>query len=327
MRYLRAARELCQAGEDLVCAIAPNAYIRDAKHRAERWSQVDRAQTVQSLSIVTRATLQDGLSVSEVIYDDRPRLLVKGEDWRGRLPEDVLAACAETGCHVVYVNTPGVHVSETMTSDEDALARFEALVLSQPQTVAPWMPVTDYSFEARRIAEGRHPALLLETFHPRCLLDVGCGPCHLLRLLREQATWPLGLFGLDRSVPDGPHYYQGDITDERPIIQWPLLYLPFDLVVCREVLEHIPIRRIGRAVRNLCTLSARYVYVTTRFAHEPAHLLSVDTSDDLDPTHISMLNQTFLRALFVLEGFKRRADLEAKMDWKQLGRVLVYERA
>ena len=59
----------------------------------------------------------------------------------------------------------------------------------------------------------------------------------------------------------------------------------------------------------------------------PTHLLDVMTSDDLDPTHISMLNQDFLRTLFVLEGFKRRADLEQAMDWRQYGRVLVYERA
>ena len=34
-----------------------------------------------------------------------------------------------------------------------------------------------------------------------------------------------------------------------------------------------------------------------------------------------------LRLLFVLEGFRARADLEARMDWGNKGRVLVYERA
>ncbi len=50
------------------------------------------------------------------------------------------------------------------------------------------------------------------------------------------------------------------------------------------------------------------------------------TSDDLDPTHITMLNQDLLRLLFILEGFKRRADLETAMDWQHKGRVLVYVR-
>jgi hypothetical protein len=40
-----------------------------------------------------------------------------------------------------------------------------------------------------------------------------------------------------------------------------------------------------------------------------------------------MLNQYFLRVLFVLEGFSCRPDLEARMDWQGKGRVLVYERA
>jgi hypothetical protein len=96
----------------------------------------------------------------------------------------------------------------------------------------------------------------------------------------------------------------------------------YDVVVCREVLEHCTILQIKTIVADLCRLSSRFVYVTTRFAKAPQHLLDVDTSDDLDPTHITMLNQNLLRLLFVLEGFKRRADLEAKLDWKQRHRVL-----
>jgi hypothetical protein len=38
------------------------------------------------------------------------------------------------------------------------------------------------------------------------------------------------------------------------------------------------------------------------------------------------LNQDFLRVLIVLEGFKCRPDLEARLDWQKKGRCLVYER-
>jgi hypothetical protein len=38
------------------------------------------------------------------------------------------------------------------------------------------------------------------------------------------------------------------------------------------------------------------------------------------------LNKNLLRALFVVNGFRRRADLEARMDWLDKRRVLVYER-
>ena len=80
------------------------------------------------------------------------------------------------------------------------------------------------------------------------------------------------------------------------------------------------------AVTNLCARSSRFVYLTTRYNQQPAHLFDVQTSDDLDPTHQSMLNQTWLRSLFVLEGFRCRPDLEARLDWRGLSRVLVYER-
>jgi len=49
------------------------------------------------------------------------------------------------------------------------------------------------------------------------------------------------------------------------------------------------------------------------------------TKDDLDPTHISMLSQPFLRSICVLNGGRRREDLEAKLDHQHKGRVLVYE--
>lgn len=205
--------------------------------------------------------------------------------------------------------------------DATALANFEALAFSQQPASQPWEPVTDYSLEARWKIEGRHPELIRDVFQPRSVLDAGCGPTAILvRLLRA-----LGVraYGIDVQTSDTSHTAVLDLA--RPIpgtFEW-----DYDLVICREVLEHLTIRQIRQAVTNLCALSSRYVYVTTRFHAAPAHLLDVQTSDDLDPTHISLLNQDFLRLLFVLEGFTRRADLEQRMDWQAKGRVLVYERA
>ena len=72
--------------------------------------------------------------------------------------------------------------------------------------------------------------------------------------------------------------------------------------------------------------SSRFTYVTTRFNREPGNMLDFTTEFDVDPSHITLLAKDFLRVLFVLEGFKRRADLEAQMDWAGKNRVLVYER-
>jgi Methyltransferase domain len=100
----------------------------------------------------------------------------------------------------------------------------------------------------------------------------------------------------------------------------------FDLVVCREVFEHLTVLEIRKAVAAICRASSRFVYATTRFHPDPPDLLSFTTQYDVDPTHITLLNKEFLRCLFVLEGFRSRPDLEERMDWAGKQRVLVYER-
>jgi hypothetical protein len=45
------------------------------------------------------------LPTVEVLRLLGPRYYAKGADWNGRLPEDELAACAEAGTEVVYLDT------------------------------------------------------------------------------------------------------------------------------------------------------------------------------------------------------------------------------
>ena len=73
-------------------------------------------------------------------------------------------------------------------------------------------------------------------------------------------------------------------------------------------------------------MTSKFIYVTTRFHPAPATLLDFNQKDDLDPTHITLLNKDLLRLMFVLEGCRSRPDLEARMDWGNKGRVLVLEK-
>lgn len=209
-------------------------------------------------------------------------------------------------------------------TDADALEAFETLLQTQAGPSGPWTPVTDYSFESRKAIEGIHPQLIKDTFQPAFVIDAGCGPDGVLVKLLLELSVPV--LGFDPQIPIksiNPALLHGSLTESRfgnddddPFA---------DLVICREVLEHLTLRQIRAAVRNLCRMTTRYVYLTTRFSPHPEHLLSVCTRDELDPTHITLLNKEFLRTLFVLEGMRRRADLETAMDWQQKGRVLVYE--
>jgi SAM-dependent methyltransferase len=182
-----------------------------------------------------------------------------------------------------------------------------------------------YDLETRRRIEGRNPALIKEVFEPESVLDVGCGPGALMYLLHELGVEVQGIDFSERSVALAPEPMRerilvGSVTES---------HVPdrsFDLVVCREVFEHLTVLQVRRTVEAICRASSRFVYATTRFHPEPPDLLSFTTQFDVDPTHITLMNKEFLRTLFVLEGFRSRPDLEERMDWGNKGRVLVYER-
>ena len=215
------------------------------------------------------------------------------------------------------------------------LADFETLVLMQPQTVPPWAPVTDYSWEARRAVDEPYARLLIEHFAPKLVLDAGCGHGYLVRALRAQGT-QAGGFDLHPALgPRRPAFCKYGNLNQQDVDEDPFSgpticgFCPgvADLVVCREVLEHLPILQIHRAIRNLCRLSSRFVFLTTRFNLTAQSPWDVLTHDDSDPSHISLLPKDLVRSWFILEGFRARPDLEELMDWRHFQSTLVYERA
>jgi 2-polyprenyl-3-methyl-5-hydroxy-6-metoxy-1,4-benzoquinol methylase len=182
-----------------------------------------------------------------------------------------------------------------------------------------------YDLETRRRIEDRNPQLIREVFTPERVLDVGCGPGFLMAFLDELGIDTHGVDFSPSSRTLAPESVR-DRIEIGPVTELPAGDASYDLVICREVLEHLTVLQAKRAVAEMCRISSRYVYVTTRFHSEPASLLDVTTDFETDPTHITLMTKDLLRTLFVLEGFRRRSDLEERMDWGGKGRVLVYER-
>lgn len=183
----------------------------------------------------------------------------------------------------------------------------------------------NYSLETRRSIEAKNPALIKEVFQPRKVLDLGCGPGALMHFM-----WELGLDveGID-FAQSSRQLATPDVRDRIAIGQvWDEIKPAdgYDLVICREVIEHLTVFQIKAAVANMVRMTSKYIYVTTRFHPSPASLIDFTTQFDIDPSHITLLNKDFLRLLFVLEGCRSRPDLEARMDWGGKGRVLVLEK-
>jgi 2-polyprenyl-3-methyl-5-hydroxy-6-metoxy-1,4-benzoquinol methylase len=184
----------------------------------------------------------------------------------------------------------------------------------------------NYSLETRRQIEARNPLLIKEVFQPKKVLDLGCGPGALMHLLWELGVDVEGIDFAESSVrlatPEvRDRIAVGQVTDAtlKPANA-------YDLVICREVLEHLTVLQVRLAVANMVRMTSKFIYVTTRFHPNPASLLDFTTQFDVDPSHITLLNKDMLRLMFILEGCRSRPDLESRMDWGNKGRVLVLEK-
>jgi len=184
----------------------------------------------------------------------------------------------------------------------------------------------NYNLETRRKIEAKNPILIRDVFQPKNVLDLGCGPGALMHLLWELGVDVEGIDFAESSrqlaTPEvRDRITVGDVGDStlKPANA-------YDLVISREVLEHLTVLQVKRAVANMARMTRKFIYVTTRFHPSPASLLDFTTQFDVDPSHITLLNKDMLRLMFVLEGCRSRPDLEARMDWGNKGRVLVLEK-
>jgi 2-polyprenyl-3-methyl-5-hydroxy-6-metoxy-1,4-benzoquinol methylase len=217
------------------------------------------------------------------------------------------------------------------------ITEFERRILDQKPTASThydaeyftgeWRDAgNNYSLDVRRGIEGKNPALIKETFRPVKALDLGCGPGALMHLL-----WELGVDVEGIDFAESSRRLASPETRERIVIGsvTDTSLKPdncADLVICREVIEHLTVFEVKKAVANMVRMTSKFIYVTTRYHPNPADLLDFNQKDDLDPTHITLLNKDLLRLMFILEGCRSRPDLEAKMDWGGKGRVIVVEK-
>ena len=279
-----------------------------------------------------------------VLKELRPKYYVKGDDWKGKLPEEQIAICKEHGIEIVYLDTvrnsssgilrrflahhgvenPRSKATSTSRSTRTSRAARNStpnisLIPGAPRA----MPTT-----SRRAARwrGGTPSSSRRCSQPQRVIDMGCGPGALMFLLQEVGVMADGIDFSQTSKDIAPQ----EVADRIRIGSITDIDLPddsYDLVICREVFEHMPVLLVQKAVENLARISSRFVYVTTRFHPNPTSLFDVTTEFDADPTHITCMNKDMLRLMFVLQGFRRRPDLEARMDWLNKNRVLVYEKA
>ena len=97
--YLEAAAGL---GLPVLANVSPDDWVGE-KH-PPFLDQAERGAVIDAIRFVA-CTHLSAIETVEVLRLLAPRYYAKGADWRGRLPEDELAACADAGTEVVYLDT------------------------------------------------------------------------------------------------------------------------------------------------------------------------------------------------------------------------------
>ena len=168
------------------------------------------------------------------------------------------------------------------------ITEFEAAVFAQKPTgqqhydenywLGEWRAGdNNYSLETRRRIEAKNPQLIKDVFQPTRVIDLGCGPGALMHLLHEIGVEADGIdyneMSLKLATPEvRDRIAIGDATDASIKEDG-----SYDLVICREVLEHLTVLEVKKAVANMVRLTSKFVYVTTRFHPNPPTLLDFNT--------------------------------------------------
>jgi len=108
VQYLLRARDY---GSRLLVRVAPSEEIL-AKGRSPFQTHAERLFVVQHLRCVDEICAHETLA--SAIRRRRPAYLVKGADWKDRLPFDVHVACEEMGTIIKFTNTAAKSSTERL---------------------------------------------------------------------------------------------------------------------------------------------------------------------------------------------------------------------
>jgi SAM-dependent methyltransferase len=137
-----------------------------------------------------------------------------------------------------------------------------------------------------------HIARLIQ---PNSVLDAGCAIGLLVETLRQRGIEAWGVDVSEYALQNIPEELQsycrlGSVTE--PFEQ------RYDLIVCLEVLEHLPPRETEKAVENICKFTNDVLFSSTPFDYK-------------ETTHFNVQPPEYWAQLFAQHGFYRDVDFDA----------------
>jgi cytidyltransferase-like protein len=95
-------REAAGLGAPVLCNVSSDDWV--GRKHAPLLGQEERVKVIDAIRYIDY-THASSVSTVAILRELRPRFYVKGADWRGRLPEDELAACEELAIEPVFLDT------------------------------------------------------------------------------------------------------------------------------------------------------------------------------------------------------------------------------
>jgi len=136
---------------------------------------------------------------------------------------------------------------------------------------------------------------IVRDFHPTSVLDAGCAMGFLVEALRKRGVDAWGVDVSEFAISQAhesvrEHCSVASLAEP--------LSRRYDLIVCIEVLEHIPPSETDRTIANLCAATDRL-------------LLSTTPDDYSEATHLNVQPPEAWSAALAREGFLRDVDRDA----------------
>jgi len=145
---------------------------------------------------------------------------------------------------------------------------------------------------------------IVRDINPKRVLDAGCAIGMLVEALRERAVDARGIDVSSYAIQSAPEAL-------RPYLREGSIAQPFgerfDLIVCIEVLEHMPADEADRAIANIA-------------AHTNDVLFSSTPFDYREPTHVNVRMPEEWAEAFARHGFYRDVDFDASFVTKWAAR-------
>jgi 2-polyprenyl-3-methyl-5-hydroxy-6-metoxy-1,4-benzoquinol methylase len=142
---------------------------------------------------------------------------------------------------------------------------------------------------------------IVRHIQPKTVLDAGCAFGFLVEGLRDRGVEAYGFDISDYAISNvrediRPYCWEGSIFDAFP--------QRYDLIVCMEVVEHLPRNEAERAIDNLCRHADDIIFTSTPI-------------DYREYTHYNVRQPDYWAGLFAERGFFRdwEMDMSFIMPW------------